>query len=397
MRGFDPGELARRQIDLDRQQTRRFPATFDRKVARMRASPLAFLRGAAPLFYDVLRAEPELAEGPAGEGWIVGDAHLENFGAFVPAGGKGVEGGSQVFDLNDFDDTMVAPLRFDLLRLGTSFLLGARELGATGGQALEMVNELLTAWALHVTRARALPPVPRPVQALLRQMKLRSRADLLNARTQVVNGKRRFVRGPRYGPLPADVRRGLPAAFARYADSITDGVEHTPEQLEIIDAAHRIAGTGSLGVLRIAVLVAGKGGVNGGSIFDLKEQREHPSGAVLGQLPPVPPAQRVVDGMRKCLVQAPRRLGTTELVGLSLFGRRLAPQEDRLDLTRIPGSDLPSLAHYLGALLGRAHRRGATSAPRDLGVAARAATIERTIRLAGLHEAVYLAYCHLTS
>src|SRR5215813_1573920 len=108
MRGFEPAELARRQLELDREQTRRFPATYDRKVARMRASPLAFLRGSAPLFYDVLRAEPELAEGPAGDGWIIGDAHLENFGAFVPAGGKGVEGGVEVFDLNDFDDTMLA-------------------------------------------------------------------------------------------------------------------------------------------------------------------------------------------------------------------------------------------------------------------------------------------------
>src|SRR5262249_46049788 len=267
-----------------------------------------------------------------------------NFGACVPAGGKGVEGGAEVCDLNDFDDTMLAPLRFDLLRLGTSFLLGARELGATGGQALEMVDELFNAWALHVTRARPLPPVPRPVLALLRQVKLRSRADLLNARTQVVNGKRRFVRGPRYGPLPVDVRRGLPAAFARYSDTITDGLQHTPEQLQIIDAAHRIAGTGSLGVLRIAVLVAGKGGVNGGWIFDLKEQRERPSGAVLGKLPPVRPAQRVADGMRTCLVQPPRRIGTTELVGLSLFGRRLAPQEDPIDLTRIPSGALPSLA-----------------------------------------------------
>src|SRR5262249_55759101 len=100
---------------------------------------------------------------------------------------------------------------------------------------------------------------------------------------------------------------------------------------------------------------------------------------------------------RKCLVQPPRRIGTTELVGLSLFGRRLAPQEDRIDLTRIPGDDLPPLAHYLGALLGRAHRRGTTVAPRDLGADARAAVIDRTIRMAGLHEAVYLAYCRLTS
>ncbi len=48
----------------------------------MSASPLAFLRGSAPLFYEMLAADPDLASGPAGEGVIQGDAHLENFGAF---------------------------------------------------------------------------------------------------------------------------------------------------------------------------------------------------------------------------------------------------------------------------------------------------------------------------
>src|SRR5262249_58667589 len=167
---------------------------------------------------------------------------------------------------------------------------------------------------------------------------------VLNARTQVVRGHRQLSRGDRYGKLPGDVRRELPAAFARYVARIAKEERPKAAQVEVIDAAHRIAGTGSLGVLRIAVLVAGKGGVNGGWIFDLKEQRERPSGAVLGKLPPVRPAQRVADGMRTCLVQPPRRIGTTELVGLSLFGRRLAPQEDPIDLTRIPSGALPSLA-----------------------------------------------------
>lgn len=48
----------------------------------MLASPHAFLRGAAPLFYEILAARPDLAAGPPGEGWIVGDMHLENVGAY---------------------------------------------------------------------------------------------------------------------------------------------------------------------------------------------------------------------------------------------------------------------------------------------------------------------------
>ena len=396
MRDLDPMVLARRQLALDRARTRRFPRTFDHKIERMRASPLAFLRGSAPLFYEILLAEPDLGHGPDGEGWIIGDAHLENFGAFVPApAGRKLPLG-EVFDLNDFDDCMMAPLRYDLLRLGTSFLLGARELGATGGQALEMVEELLASWRLHVRKAQPLPPEPRPVRALLRQLSLRARTDLLNARTDIVRGVRRFVRGPRYGALSKKVLAALPAAFKAYAASLPEDERPAPEQLEILDAAHRIAGTGSLGVLRVAVLVAGKGGPNGSWVFDLKEQGT-PSGAKVGSVPVGTPAERVAAGLRACLTRPPRRIGTTRLVGVSMFGRRLAPQEDRLDLTRIEGVDLPALARYLGALLGRAHRRGATRLPRAVGPDRCVPLIERTIRLAGIHEATYLAYCRLTS
>src|SRR5687767_9670296 len=79
MRAFD---LARRQIALDLEQTRRFPALFARKRARQLASTHGFLRGSAPLFYELLAEHPDLAVGPAKEGWIVGDMHIENLGAY---------------------------------------------------------------------------------------------------------------------------------------------------------------------------------------------------------------------------------------------------------------------------------------------------------------------------
>jgi uncharacterized protein (DUF2252 family) len=60
-----PEALALRQVELDRDCTRRFPSLLARKRSRMSASPFAFLRGAAPLFYEILEQAPELAGGPA--------------------------------------------------------------------------------------------------------------------------------------------------------------------------------------------------------------------------------------------------------------------------------------------------------------------------------------------
>jgi uncharacterized protein (DUF2252 family) len=396
MPSLDPMALARRQIANDRARTRRFPHTFARKCARMRASPLAFLRGAAPLFYELLTADPSLAAGPAGKGWLAGDLHIENFGAFVTHA-DGQRHSATVFDLNDFDDCMIGPVRFDLLRLSTSLILAARELGAHGGQAMHMVDQLIDAWGDHVCKAARLPTTPQPVLELIEQVRTRTRVDLLDARSRVKGGRRAFVRGPRYADLPRPIAKALPAAFEDYLQSLPEDRRPSPAQARIVDAAFRIAGTGSLGVLRVAVLVHGKGDPNGNWIFDLKQQGT-PAGAAFGRVPPGPPAERLLRGMCSCLVAQPRLVGTTRLVGVSMLGRRLSPQEDKLDLTRINGVDLPPLARYLGALLGNAHRRGGARVERRAwSDAARRALVTRAIRLAGVHEAAYLAYCVLTA
>lgn len=392
--------LVERQLTLDKAQTNRLPDLFARKIARMSASPLAFLRGAAPLFYEVLASSKELSEGPDGEGWIVGDLHLENFGAYRPDvlgdASPEAKGHPACFNLNDFDDTVVGPWRFDLLRVVTSLLLGGRELGATGIEALELADALFDAWAHALFDEEAVPEPPAPVEALLEQVSARSRVELLGDRTEVVGGKRRFVRGPRYANLPKDVLADLPAAFATYIASVDDAERPKKSGLDILDAALRIAGTGSLGSLRIAVLAEGKGGPNGAWIFDLKEQHV-PSAAALVDEPKEDPATRVLAGYRACLEHPPRIMGTTRIGKTSLFGRRLAPQEDKLVLRRLKSGDLPALASYLGALVGTAHRRGASA-----GASKKAARWSKAdwsvvrgqaIALAGLHEAIYLAYC----
>src|SRR5258708_33079977 len=126
-----PKRLAERQVEIDRHRTHRFPDLQARKAVRMSRSPLSFLRGAAPLFYEILRDDPDLAAGPPNEGWIVGDAHLENFGAYQTLAG---ESGKKVavFDLDEFDEAVMGPWRWDALRLATGIILAGRGPGCGG-------------------------------------------------------------------------------------------------------------------------------------------------------------------------------------------------------------------------------------------------------------------------
>jgi len=406
---LDPWALADRQLRLDRERTKRFPDLFARKLVRMGSSPLAYLRGAAPIFYDVLAARPDLAEGPAGEGWLVGDMHLENVGAYrpdplgVPAPTSSrdtakVKHRDVRFDLNDFDDAIIGPWRLDVMRLTTSLLLGGRELGASGRTALDLCDCMLDAWARSAFDGAPLPAQPAPVVALCEQVRDRSKSELLDARTAVTGGKRHFVRGPRYADLPAEVIDAVPDAFAQYVAGLPEEDRPHKGSLEIVDCALRIAGTGSLGGLRVAVLVKGKGGADGGWIFDMKEQGE-PSASVIVDAPALVPAERVATAFKTAVERPMRMIGCTVLRAsrgsskLSMFVRKLSPQEDKLNLRRLRGEDLAALATYLGALLGAGHARGATKVSKRWSDSDRGVVREHAITLAGIHEAIYLALC----
>jgi uncharacterized protein (DUF2252 family) len=397
----NPLKLAEKQLERDKTATAWFPGLLERKLTRMAASPLSYLRGAAPLFYGLLAEYPEFRDGPGGEGWLCGDAHLENFGVYRTERGEGksnrgatTEEDPVVFDVNDFDETFMGPFRFDVLRLVTSLILGGHELGADGKESVGLSTALVDAYAATSFDGTLLPAIPVPVRRLLEKVEHRSHHDLLERRTEVVKGSRKFVLGDRYAALPAELAQGAVEAFGRYA-AAPGRARFPKERFDVLDVAFRVAGTGSLGALRVAVLARGKGGADGAWIFDMKEERAV-SAASLIEPPSELPAKRVLAGVSACLEHPPRMIGTTELGETSLFVRRLAPQEDKLDLTRLEHDDLAPLARYLGALLGLAHRRGAIKPSSGAwSVPERRALIDAAIVIAGIHEASYLAMCRL--
>jgi uncharacterized protein (DUF2252 family) len=389
LRKLRPFELARWQLERDRDRMRRMDVLLSRKQARMSASPFAFLRGSAPLFYRVLANAPRLARGPDEDGMLCGDLHLENFGVYRPDKPSRT-GDRVVFDLNDVDETFIGPLHLDLLRVLASTLLAARSWGCSAGGALDLADAFLDGYRRGRGGGRS-PSAPPPVSELLARVAARKRRELLEKRTVVSGHRRRFRIGPNFLRLPRGTRKACAQSFRRFAAAEAKRAGHPLERFAVLDVAFRVAGTGSLGTFRVAVLVEGHGTRDGAWMFDMKAMGES-AGARFATAPTEAGPERVATALRTLLRVPPMMLGTVRTLGHGMLVRRLTPQEDRLDWPAVPQAQRAPTLAFLGALTAAAHRRGAgKSLPPLAGPDARR-VLRNSVELAGLHESVALAY-----
>ena len=390
LRKLRPFELARWQLERDEDRMRRMAVLLSRKQQRMSASPFAFLRGSAPLFYRVLSNAPRFARGPDEDGMLCGDLHLENFGVYRPEKPSRV-GDRVVFDLNDVDETFIGPLHLDLLRVLTSTLLAARGWGYNAAGAIELAGAFLDGYRRGRGGGRS-PSAPPPVSELLARVAARKRRELLEKRTVVVGDRRRFRIGVNFLRLPRGTRKACAQAFRRFADGEAKRAGHPPERFAVLDVAWRVAGTGSLGTFRVAVLVEGHGTRDGAWMFDMKAMGES-AGSRFATGPVEDGPERAATALRTLLRSAPMMLGTVRVLGRGLLVRRLTPQEDRLDWPTIPHAQRGPTLAFLGGLTAAAHRRGAAgkSLP-PLAEADGGRVLRNAVELAGLHESVALAY-----
>ena len=97
----------------------RKPELLTLKYQMMRQNAFAFLRGTCHLFYEDFPAHSPLNLAPPV--WICGDLHLENFGSY--------KGNDRLvyFDINDFDEAVLAPCTWDLARFLTAILVAGAQ------------------------------------------------------------------------------------------------------------------------------------------------------------------------------------------------------------------------------------------------------------------------------
>ena len=300
------------------------------KYAAMASGAFRFFRGSCHLFYEDWPRRTSLDAAP--RTWISGDLHLENFGTY-----KG-DDRLTYFDINDFDEAILAPSTGEAARFVTSVLVAAPEIGVGGAQAVGLCRRYLEAYAAALADGKARRVERQTAEGMVRDLLValeeRKRRDLLDGRTERRGGKRRLRIGRRALPASPAQRRAVTTFFRGFARHEAD-----PGFFRVLDVARRVAGTGSLGVERFVVLVEGRGSPDDNYLLDLKEARPSALRPYTRVRQPAwgSESERVVAVQGRMQAVAPALLHAVAMAGLPFILRELQPTEDRLGLAAEAG------------------------------------------------------------
>jgi uncharacterized protein (DUF2252 family) len=137
----------------------RMPDMVKLKYRAMALNVFSFYRGTCHLFYEDLAAAAPLPPSPTV--WVCGDLHLENFGSF-----KG-DDRQEYFDLNDFDEAMLAPAAWEIVRMATSIFIAFDSLGLEQPEAIKVARLFLDRYSSKLKNGKAASIDPRTAKGIV--------------------------------------------------------------------------------------------------------------------------------------------------------------------------------------------------------------------------------------
>jgi uncharacterized protein (DUF2252 family) len=323
------------------------------KYMVMRQSAFAFMRGTCHLFYqDWPYADNKMNDAP--KAWISGDLHLENFGSYK------ADNRLVYFDLNDFDEAVLAPSTWELGRWLTSILVAATSLQLSKADAENLCKIGLDAYSTALTKGKARwlerETSKGMIKELLNPLTLRNRKSYLSSRTKLLNRKRTIkIDGKRALPIGTNEKIGVMEFIDSYAKQ-----QPNPEFFRPLDAARRIAGTGSLGIERYVILVEGHGNPDRNYLIDLKQALPSSlSPYVFSQPKWQSEAHRIVNVQQWAQAIAPAFLSAVIFNDMPFVLKGLQPTQDKLALIKWNGKikRLEQVIRSMGELIAWSHIR----------------------------------------
>ena len=328
----------------------RDPTLLKLKYHKMKKSSFAFLRGSCHLFYEDWPAISSLNQAPLS--WICGDLHLENFGSY-----KG-DNRLTYFDINDFDESVLAPCTLDITRLMTSLFLAVVEIKPPP-DPLALAKLFLDTYttALRDGKARWIErdTAEGLIETLLDEAQLSNQSDFLDDKApKDQNGIRKIkIEDKKTFSISPEIFNNVKVAFNQFAES-----QEYLEFFEVIDVAGRIAGTGSLGLERYTVLVKGNASsndnFNDNYLLDLKLAVKPSLPMFLEdfyQLKWDNETQRIISNQKKIQAVVPSLLNSVTIDGKFFVLRENQPSDAKVELKDTNQQSLEQLMKTVGKVV----------------------------------------------
>ncbi len=234
------------------------------KWKALKESPFRFYRGTCHLFAEdfvkLYKFKPKV------KSWICGDLHFENFGSYK------VETRLVYFDVNDFDEGILAGPEPEMARFLTSIIIAAAQMKVAAIGLHKTLHDIMVSYAATIQKGKAMMMEAQVAQGEFKKyfehLSALDRATFIDKRTYKKKGALLLkADGEHYLPISDEQKKII---YKGLSNLFTGG---RFDHLVYEDAAFRIAGTGSLGQERYCVLCYNK---NKGKhyLIDIKETRQ---------------------------------------------------------------------------------------------------------------------------
>ena len=358
---------------LEEQNRARLEHLVPLRYARMAVSPFTFLRGAAIMMAYDLAATPVTGITPQ----ICGDAHLNNFGIYA------TPERNQVFDVNDFDETLPGPWEWDVKRLAASIVLGGRANGFSAAINRQAVLGCVQAYREHMWKYSEMrhidvwysridyenslqfvhPTFRWYIDKQRDKSRQRSSLQVFPKLTMQIDGRHRFKDEP---PLIAhlhddELAHQLRGLVESYRPTVQEDRQVLIGKYTCVDVAQKVVGVGSVGTRCYVLLLLGNDS-NDPLLLQIKEAQASVLERHLG--PSVYPnhAQRVVCGQRLMQAASDLFLGWTRLGSTDYYLRQLRDMKLTVDIETLIPEGFIEYCRFCGWALARAHARSGDSA-----------------------------------
>lgn len=324
------------------------------KYEAMAENAFRFYRGTCGLFYDDLAKFKNMPVSPAA--WICGDLHLENFGSY--------RGHNKLvyFDLNDFDEALLAPAAYEVVRLATSIFIAFESLKIGKDRAANMARLLVKSYAATLATGKAYSIEPRTAKGIvckfLEAAQNSKPSDLLEKRTEKRGHKLVLsLRDERHFKIDKKLKAELIAHLSNWIDDSSD----SPYNYKVKSCIFRLAGTGSIGVKRYLFLLKSTNTRNKYLLIDMKQSKASTLSPAVNLPQPqwANEAARIISVQQRMQYITPMLLSTTVFRGDSYVIQELQPVKDSINFKMIRDDyrDLYQVIDDMGMLMASSQLR----------------------------------------